>query len=79
MSYKKQVLYISLCNTFDGTVRKKGNAYLTTKQEKGEHGLGITAIGNIVEKYHGEMRMEHTEEMFGADITLYVSENSGKP
>lgn len=79
MSYKKQVLYISLCNTFDGTVRKKGNAYLTTKQEKGEHGLGITAIGHIVEKYHGEMRMEHKEEMFGADITLYVSENSGKP
>lgn len=79
MSYKKQVLYISLCNTFDGKVRKKGDAYFTTKQDKGEHGFGITAIRHIVEKYHGEMRIEHTDKMFGTDIALYVSENEGKP
>ncbi|MCM1258639.1 MAG: GHKL domain-containing protein [Roseburia sp.] len=79
MNYNKQVLYISVCNTFDGNVRKRGEIYLTTKEEKGEHGLGIAAIQRIVEKYHGEISMEHTEKMFGTDITLYVSENRGEP
>lgn len=72
MSYDRQVLYISLCNSFDGKVKKSGNAYLTTKQEKGDHGMGILAMEHIVKKYSGEMKMEHTDIMFGTDIILYV-------
>lgn len=72
MSYDRQVLYISLCNTFDGIVKKSGNSYLTTKQEKGEHGMGILAMEHIVKKYFGEMKMEHTDKLFGTDIILYV-------
>lgn len=71
MRYDRQVLYISLYNTYDGEVKKKGKVYLTTKRGPGEHGLGLRSIEYVVEKYQGEVRIEQKDNLFQADIVLY--------
>lgn len=34
--------------------------------------MGILAMEHIVKKYFGEMKMDHTDKLFGTDIILYV-------
>ena len=72
ISYKKGVLYVSLYNTYDGLLRKKGREYITMKNNHCGHGLGMKSVQNIVEKYHGEMRVQNTKELFKVDIIIYI-------
>lgn len=72
ISYKKGVLYVSLYNTYNGSVRKKGEEYATTKPDRTRHGLGMRSIRYIVEKYHGEMKVQNFKEWFQVDIMIYI-------
>ena len=66
------MLYISLHNSYDGKVKREVNKLLTTKIKKEGHGIGMTCIRSIVEKYQGEMTVQTVEDMFKVDIILYV-------
>lgn len=66
------MLYISVYNSYNGNVKKEGNKLLTTKVKKEEHGIGMTCIQSIVDKYHGEMTIQTAEDMFKTDIIMYV-------
>lgn len=72
ISYRKGVLYVSLYNTYSGSVRKKGEEYFTTKKNRGGHGLGMKSVRYIVEKYRGEMKVQNTNELFKVDIVIYI-------
>lgn len=72
IKYIKRMLYISVYNSYDGNVKKKGSKLLTTKIEKEEHGIGTTCIQSIIDKYQGEMTIQTSEDMFKSDIILYV-------
>lgn len=72
IKYIKRVLYISLHNSYDGKVKREENKLLTTKIKKEGHGIGMTCIRSIVEKYQGEMTVQTVEDMFKVDIILYV-------
>lgn len=70
--YIKHMLYISVYNSYDGNVKKEGNRLLTTKAKKEEHGIGMTCIRSIVDKYQGEMTIQTAGDMFKSDIIMYV-------
>ena len=72
IKYIKRMLYISVYNSYDGNVKKEGNRLLTTKAKKEEHGIGMTCIRSIVDKYQGEMTVQTVEDMFKTDIIMYV-------
>lgn len=72
MKYDRGVLKISVENTYNGILKKKGEEYLSTKQAQGEHGIGLSSVKQTVEKYDGEMKIGHTEERFKVDIFLYI-------
>ncbi len=72
IKYIKRMLYISVYNSYNGNVKKEGNKLLTTKVKKEEHGIGMTCIQSIVDKYHGEMTIQTAEDMFKTDIIMYV-------
>ena len=72
IKYIKRILYISVYNSYNGHVKKKGNKLLTTKVKKEEHGIGMTSIQSIVDKYQGEMTIQTSEDMFKTDIIMYV-------
>lgn len=73
IKYDKKVLYISIYNTFTGTLKRKGNYFLTTKEDTENHGYGFSNIHSIVEKYQGESFFRQEENWFKADIILYTS------
>lgn len=73
ITYKKGVLYVSLYNTYSGSVRKRGEEYVTTKKDPLEHGLGLRSVRYIVEKYDGEMKVQNSQELFQVDIIIYIN------
>ena len=72
IKYIKRMLYMSVYNSYNGDVKREGNKLLTTKAKKEEHGIGMTSIQHIVDKYQGEMMIKTAEDMFKTDIIMYV-------
>ncbi len=63
-----KMLAITVDNGFDGTVNHSGGRYLSTKPE--HHGLGLSSLTNIAEKYHGGVEFRHVDKMFFSSIML---------
>ena len=67
----KGVLIIEIENTFDGVVKKDGNRFLTRKENKEYHGMGIRNIESILKKYDGEITFDYTGNVFKALVIVY--------
>lgn len=68
---KKNLLIIKVKNSYNGIVKKVENRYMTTKEEKDFHGIGLESIQQIVKKYDGELEISYDEEFFNIGIVLY--------
>lgn len=64
-------MLITTENPYKGQRRKRGNQYLTTKAERSGHGMGLKMIEEIAGKYHGDMVIEDTGQMFDVKVLLY--------
>ena len=72
VKYNRNILYISVHNTYQGKLRKQNNYFLTTKKEQQLHGYGFKNIHAIIEKYHGTSNFCTENNIFKADIILYI-------
>ena len=72
IKYSKELLYISIYNTFDGKLCNKGGGLLSTKKDMENHGVGLVNIKRIVDKFEGTMKVEHNSELFKIDIILFL-------
>lgn len=72
MEYKKGILFIHIMNRFNGNIIYKGDQIITSKENKEYHGIGLNNIKNVVEKYNGIMKINHTEDEFITDIMMYL-------
>lgn len=61
-------LYIVSTNSFDGTVLKGRDGYLSTTHAG--PGLGLASIEAVAEKYHGSARFSHNGTEFFVDVAL---------
>ncbi len=61
-------LYIISENSFDGVVKQRDDAYLST--HKGGSGIGLTSIATVAEKYGGMAKFSHTADCFTIDIVI---------
>ena len=61
-------LYIISANSFDGVVKQKDGAYLST--HKGGSGIGLTSIATMAEKYGGMAKFSHTADCFTTDLVI---------
>lgn len=67
----KGVLIIEIKNSFDGTVKKSGDNFITRKEDKGVHGMGITNIKDILKKYDGEIEFSYSGMIFRVLVLVY--------
>ena len=51
---------------------KHGKDYITTKEEYGQHGLGLQNVKRIVCKYSGNIDILDTNDIFDVKIVLYT-------
>ena len=69
---KMGVLYIKIENSYDGIVRKENDHYLTRKEGAESHGLGLSSVRQVVEKYQGQIHVDSADNLFKVGIILYL-------
>lgn len=71
ISYRNNSLIYSLSNSTNGHLVKNGRFFKTSKNNYGEHGLGLSNIERTVEKYNGILNIQHEDNMFKLSAVLY--------
>lgn len=66
---KNSHLYIQIINSIDQPVTLKEG--YTSKENKDDHGIGLTIINEIANEYHGINRYQQTEHHLVNDIILF--------
>ena len=66
----RNVLYISISNSYDGNLKFTGSKLASTKAHE-NRGLGLNSVLKSVEKHMGTMNIHHDKRMFYVDILMY--------
>lgn len=73
IKYKRGRLIIKISNTYNGDLNYRGNKLITSNEDKENHGMGIKNIKFALDKYSGEMEIEHTEDIFTVILLMYLN------
>jgi hypothetical protein len=65
-------LFISITNPVEKKVRIFNNTINTTKEDKDNHGIGLTSLKNIVDKYDGHIQLESTDSLFKISVDFAI-------
>ena len=57
-------------NTYNGTIIQNGEQFMTTKEEKSFHGIGLRNVNRIVETYSGDIYRNFDGKIFETMIVL---------
>lgn len=71
MEERRGMLHIRIRNSHSGSIRKRGEYFVTTKADSHKHGIGLKNVRRIVEKYHGELQFDYDERWFSVEILLF--------
>ena len=76
VSQVKGSLSIMVQNPYEGKVTRNGSGQiLTNKQDRLNHGIGLSSVQRSVDKYNGELLTDYGEGIFKATVLLYPPEN----
>ena len=67
-------MVFKLVNSKVNEIKMVGNRLQTTKTDREEHGIGLSSIQYIVDKYGGEMVINHSENEFHLSILIAIPE-----
>ena len=68
----KGSLTILVVNPFEGNIIKgSGGRLLTSKEDKKNHGIGLTSVSHVAKKYKGELLTSYEKNLFCAEVILY--------
>ena len=72
--YQKKMLNILIINNYNGRTRKnRWGEFITTKEERVYHGLGLSAIKQAIDYYNGEVKI--TEKNGKFQVSLIYENN----
>lgn len=63
---------VKIVNDYDGKLVIKGQKLISTKIDEGLHGLGVTSVNRVAEKYNGFLRHYIEDNQFVAVLILPV-------
>lgn len=67
-------LRLQIENSYSGKTEQNHGKLLTTKTDKGLHGIGLENVRKIVKKYDGKMEVYPEENRFCVMLILYMTE-----
>ena len=69
-------LSVIISNSYSAPLNILNSKYITTKRDKEYHGLGISNVKRVVDKYDGRMTINHEKGIFSVSCLLtYSKEN----
>lgn len=72
MYIDRKNLFIKITNNFDGTVLTDNTGNLITrKQEKENHGYGLSVMEELLEQHNGNMKLVWSDRQFQVQILFY--------
>lgn len=71
VEFERNVLYINISNSFDGKLNYDDGKLATIKDDKENHGMGLSSVQRSLEKYNGVMELNHSCNIFYADVLIY--------
>lgn len=78
IKYSKSCLLICIKNTYENAVTHKDGKIISGKQNPDAHGIGLTSVQSIVDKYDGHMEVSHNDKLFTVKVILMLPMDSGK-
>ena len=73
ISYRQGILLINAKNTFKGEIIKRGETLISTKESAKEaHGIGLSNVRRVIDKYDGEMMINTDNQFFSVHIVMYI-------
>ena len=73
INFTRGVLYILVTNEYSGEILLKENKFITSFNDKANHGFGIENIRKAVGKYEGDFKTTYDNNFFKAEIVMYES------
>lgn len=65
-------VYIKVENPYKDNLIRKNNTFITTKEKKEQHGIGLESVNTIIRKYNGAMKIDSQNGTFSVNIVLCV-------
>lgn len=72
IEYKSGILYISIGNTYTALTERVKNRLSISKNNDDIHGIGLSNVRKIVDKYNGMMQIKDSKNYFTVNVMLYV-------
>lgn len=66
----KQYIAIEVMNSCNGNIIEKNGRFITTKTSSTGHGIGLSNVRHVIEKYEGEMKVDYNATTFNVQIFL---------
>ena len=67
---EKDLLFLNVGNSLAEPPKQSGRYFLTSKQDKMHHGIGLRNVDRVVRKYSGKLNFKVDEERFDAEVIL---------
>lgn len=68
---KGPLLCINVRNSFSGNVKVSSDTYLTTKSDPVSHGVGLSNVQLVVQKYGGRTIINHSDHVFSVTAMMF--------
>ena len=65
------MLYISCHNFHNGEINGQGDKLVTTKEDSTMHGIGLSRIRSVAEKYGGTVKVSYDETSFLIEVLIH--------
>lgn len=66
------ILKIKVRNSFSGAIMKGQSGFITNKEHKEEHGIGLKSVRKIVENYDGILETRTEGQYFEVKVIMYL-------
>jgi two-component system sensor histidine kinase AgrC len=72
IKYDKGRLFLQVKNPYVGEVIEKDGRFITTKNDRENHGIGLDSVAKVVLKYDGTMSVDYSDNIFSVAVLMYV-------
>lgn len=73
ITLNKGILFIKIRNSFNGELIRQEEKWITTKEQKELHGIGLENVRRIIDENNGSMKVCHDNNIFVVTLMLYTS------